>query len=139
MTGQGLKVITESGQTLGWVKEVVFSTNSQPFVLRLIASPLLWLPESITGLYELAAHEIATPCSDRLIAFSQLERTITCQKVGLLMRFGLSEAFQKVSSDGYILPCPPGPFDDEGPASSPIPVGSGPNPSDSDAAMWIDE
>ncbi len=136
----GLKVVTESGQVLGWVKKVVFNTDGRPFMLQLIASPFLWLPESVTGLYELPAHEIAAPRSNKLVAFSQLERTIVCRKVGLLMRSGLSNVFDQASSDGYILPLPSSPFDDnEGPSSLPAPIKPGPSPLDSSAALRLGE
>ena len=137
----GLKVVTESGYTLGWVKKVTFNTDGRPFLLQLVASPFLWLPESITGLYELPAHEIAAPCTNRLIAFGQLERNIFCRRVGLLVRFSLSEVFEKVSNDGYILPCPSpdDPFDDQGPSFFPVPTKPGPSPLDSSAAVRLNE
>jgi hypothetical protein len=86
----GFKVITETGEFLGWVRNTVLSgRNDTPVSLTISILSISWMPKVFTGSYELSASEICSFGTSRLIVFEGAEDRLICQTVSLLERIGL--------------------------------------------------
>jgi hypothetical protein len=86
----GFKVITETGEFLGWVRNTVLSGgNDTPVSLIISILSISWMPKVFTGSYELSTSEICSFGTSRLIVFEGAEDRLVCQTVSLLERLGL--------------------------------------------------
>ena len=125
----GLKVITESGETLGWSKKIVLDENKAP--VRLIMTPVKWLPAIVSGTYELSFNEIIGNKSSRnlWVAYEGAEQAIVQLTVGWLALLGFPLLPWEKLSEGYVIPSPsPEGGDDNEPDLFPCPVPKGPGP-----------
>ena len=123
----GFEVITETGETLGWVSHSISGGEEEDFHISLIISilPSLWLPKAITGSYKLSAFEIVSSGPDRLITFEGAEDRIICLTVSWLERIGLVHPpWRQGNSEKWDLP----PDDGGGPGMSPVPAPRNPGP-----------
>lgn len=139
----GLKVVTEGGETLGWSEKVVLDENSTP--VRLIMTPIKWLPAVVLSTYELSFDEIVGNESTRnlWIAYEGAEETLVQLTVGWLDRLGLSRhPWEKGLGDGYIMPTSApedGDYDEPDSFPCPVPKGPGPAPLAGEATLFIDD
>jgi hypothetical protein len=86
----GFKVITETGEFLGWVRNTVLSGgNDTPVSLIISILSISWMPKVFTGSYELSTSEICSFGTSRLIVFEGAEDRLVYQTVSLLERLGL--------------------------------------------------
>ena len=86
----GFEVITETGEILGWVRNIILSSeDDSPISLIISILPILWLPKVVTGSYKLSTSEIVSFGTNRLIIFEGAEDRHVCQTVSWLERIGL--------------------------------------------------
>jgi hypothetical protein len=84
------EVVNETGLSLGWVRSVSINAESDtPILLKIISSPIWWLPEHLFSTYELIGTEITSIGSNRLLVFEGTENRLVQLTVGLLERLGL--------------------------------------------------
>lgn len=127
----GFEVITETRETLGWVKNTICSEDDDLFLIVSILS-ISWLPKVFTGSYKLPTSEIISFGTNRIIVFEGAEDRLICQTVSLLERIGLVRPpwCKKGEWEAPFICAKDSWDDDEGSTgTSPVPVPREPGPS----------
>ncbi len=134
----GFEVITETGDVLGWVKNTICSENDAPPFLIISILSISWLPEVLTGSYQLPTSEIVSIGTKRVIVFEGAEDRLICQTVSLLERIGLVQPpwCKKGKWEAPFICANDSWDDDEGSTgTSPVPVPREPGPSPMNAEV----
>jgi hypothetical protein len=140
----GSEVITETGVLLGWLKKVGIekvgieddTSSANRVFLVLSGSPFLWIPEVVSGAYELPIEEIISPGHNRLIVFEGAEERIEVLTVGVLERLGISKVPREYSPEAYRPPvCSWNDENDNGFSPATIPRRPSPKPTGGEAEI----
>ncbi|MDA0266780.1 MAG: PRC-barrel domain-containing protein [Cyanobacteria bacterium] len=100
------EVITESGETLGKVRDFKFDVITGKLESIVIASfGLPQIPDQVISTYELPITEIVSSGPDRLIVFEGAEEKLVQLSVGILDRLGIGRApWERDDDSEYIMP-----------------------------------
>lgn len=86
----GSKIISETGDIFGWVKDVIMNSEDDESLFLVISIlPYCWLPPFLTGIYQLPVSAIASSGPDRVVVFAEANNRIICQTVSWLELLGL--------------------------------------------------
>lgn len=100
------EVITESGETLGRVRDFKFDVVTGKLESIVVASlGLPQIPDQVISTYELPVEEIVSSGPDRLIVFEGAEEKLVQLSVGILERLGIGRApWERDDDNEYIMP-----------------------------------